>query len=193
MSSTSDNVFWDSCVLGRWLTDVPPGNKPDLDAMLRDAKLGKRRIYHSTILYAEMRPALLKKGGFESVDDLIADMEGVLLPIGPSPHIMMMAGRLRDHVFFRPDGIRQASEKNRVMSVPDAIQLATCLHLKHDRGVADIEFHTFDDGRGTNYEERAVSLLKLHDYCEHLRGNDDIDRACALPRIHPKLAQGSMF
>ena len=161
--------------------------------MLHEAKSGKKRIYHSTILYAEMRPKLLKSGGFNSVGDLIADMEAVLLPIGASPNIMMMAGRLRDHFFYRAPGVRQKDEKNRVMSVPDAIQLATCLHLKHDRGVSDIEFHTFDDGRGKNYEERAVSLLSLHEYSGHLQGHEDIDKACALTRIKPKLEQPGFF
>lgn len=172
---------------------MPPGDKPDLEQMLRDAKAKKKRIYHSTILYTEMRPSLLKAGGFASVQDLIADMEGVLLPVSPSPHILMIAGRLRDHTFMRPPELRQKTEKDRVMSVPDAIQLSTCLHLKHDRGVSDIEFHTFDDGRGSNYEEKAVSLLRLHEYSLHIKDNDDIDRACALVRIKPKLAQGSMF
>jgi hypothetical protein len=174
------------------LTDNPPGDKADLETMLRMARNGELRIWHSTLIYTEVRPALLEQGNFENVEHLVSDMEGVLLPVSPNPNVMMVAGKLRDHQFKRPDGIRQATEKNRVMSVPDAIQLATCLHLRDDRGIPQIEFHTFDDGRGKNYEERAVSLLRLEEYSSHLKDVPEIQQACALPRLKPILPQAGL-
>lgn len=183
--STSTNIFWDSCVLARWLTDKPIGFKADLSAFLDDAKSGKIKIYHSTILYAEVRPSLLKPGGFSSVTKLIADMQSVLFPVAASAPIMQLAGSIRDHHFRRPDGVRQVNEKDRIMTVPDAIQLATCIHLRDDQGVSDIEFHTYDDGRSRTYEEKAVSLLKLEDYARHLSAFPDVQRAITLPRMKP--------
>ncbi|MBK5948733.1 hypothetical protein CH339_19760 [Rhodobium orientis] len=89
--------------------------------------------------------------------------------------------------------MKQANEKTRVLTVPDSIQFATCLWVKEALGVSDIEFHTFDDGKGKNYEEKAVSLLRFEDYAGHIVDDAEIDSVRRLVRIKPELDQGQLF
>jgi hypothetical protein len=188
MFSLSNNHFWDSCTLIRYLTQVPADLIGDMSKMIDDAKAGKRKIWISTILFAEFRPSLLNSNSkFRTIEELISEMEGVLRPVTPNMEITLRAGRMRNHSFFRPDGIRQATEKERVLTVPDSIQLSTSLFVKEAMGIDDIEFHTFDDGRGKNYEEKAVSLLRFDDYSKHISGCEAVEAARKLVRIKPAL------
>ena len=181
------HLFWDSCVLTRYLTGNPPGYEGTLNKLVDDARGGKIKIWHSTILYAEVRPSQLKAGGFESMADLIDDMAGALFPIGPTPSVLMRAARLRDYSYLHHSP--QKTEKSRVLSVPDSIQLCTCLHVKEDRGVSDLVFCTYDDGKGSNYEEKAVSLLRFHDYATAHQGDVDVAAVINLDRRPPWLEQ----
>ncbi|MEZ5872855.1 MAG: hypothetical protein R3D32_13655 [Nitratireductor sp.] len=192
--SKSSNHFWDSCVLIRYLTQNPPELLGDMAKILDEAKVGKRKIWISTILFAEFRPNLLSTNTrINSISDLVTEMEGVLIPVAPNMDITLRAGRMRRHSFYKPDGERQHNEKKRVLSVPDAIQLATCLFVKEALGINDIEFHTFDDGRGSNYEEKAVSLLRLADYAKHIDACADIEAVRNLIRIRPQLDNSSFI
>lgn len=116
-----------------------------------------------------------------------------MLPVSPNPVILQKAGRLRDHKFESAPDVKQANEKTRVLTVPDSIQFATCLWVKEALGVSDIEFHTFDDGKGKNYEEKAVSLLRFEDYAGHIVDDAEIDSVRRLVRIKPELDQGQLF
>jgi hypothetical protein len=180
--------------LARHLTQNPTELTGDISRFLDEARAGKRRIWYSTILYTEFNPAFLKGTEFKTIDELIASIEGTLLPIGPTPPILKKAGRIRGRIFKHKTP--QATEKNRVMTVADAIQLATCLYVRDTLGVSDIEFHTFDDGKGRNYdvtlEEKVVSLLRFEDYAGDHMDDPDIKAVCDLPRMKPAMAQGSM-
>jgi predicted nucleic acid-binding protein len=182
-SAISKNSFWDSCVVGRFLTEKPPEHVSEIATLLAEAKAGKRQIYASTLMIAEVRPSWLRGKGYGSFQDFVADFEGALNLIGPTPTILMQAARLRDHSYHRTP--KQALEKNRVMSGMDAVHLATCLHVRDVLGITDIEFHTFDDGKGKNYEERAVSLLNFQDFSVHVANDPDVALLCKLPRIKP--------
>lgn len=131
---------------------------------------------------------------YKTIEELIKAIEGVMNPISPIPPIMKRAGVLRGFNFRRDDA--QEGEKNRVLTVADAIQLATCLYVKENFGISDIEFHTFDDGKGRNYEvtldDKVVSLLRFEEYAGQHRHNTDIDAVCRLKRIKPQLAQASL-
>ena len=161
-----------------------------MSRLLDEARAGKRKIWYSTILYSELRPSLLTAGGFKNIEELIVELEGVLLPVSPTPPILMRAGRLRDYSFKHHSA--QKTEKSRVLTVPDAIQFATCLFVKEALGITDIEFHTFDDGKGRNYEEKAVSLLRFEEYAEHCKDDLNIKAVCELARMKPALAQSNL-
>jgi len=184
------HLFWDSCVITRYLTGNPPGNEGVLNKLVDEAKAGKLKIWHSTLIYTEVRPKQLAEGGFASMSEFIDDMAGALFPIGPTPSILTRAGRVRDYSYLHHSP--QDNEKTRVLSVPDAIQLCTCLHVKEDRGVSDIVFCTYDDGKGKNYEERAVSLLRFHDYATAHVNDPDVAAVCELDRRKPWLEQGAL-
>jgi hypothetical protein len=142
-------------------------------------RAGKRQIWMSSILLAEIRPSMTTG----NIVTLHRALESEFNLVGPSPDIMKRAARLRDHSFkhYAP----QATEKSRAMSVADAIHLATCLHIKEARGRTDIRFQTFDDGKTKNYEEKGVSLLRLEEYAKHLMEHADVKAACELIREKP--------
>lgn len=190
MSDESRNLFWDSCVLTRYLTGIPPGFEGTLAKLVDEAKAKKVRIWHSTILYAEVRPDQLAKAGYSEMAELIDALEGALFPIGPTASIMMRASRLRPYAYMHHTP--QSQEKTRVLTVPDAIQLCTCLHVKEDRGISDIVFNTYDDGKGKNYEEKAVSLLRFEEYAGAFADDPDVAAVCALTRKPPWLEQPPM-
>jgi predicted nucleic acid-binding protein len=194
--STSQNNFWDTNVLARYLSDQADNVSGDIARMVEEARNGDRKIWHSTLLYAEFHPEFLNGTKYKTIADLIADLEGVLLPVAPNADVMMRSARLRQHRFERPVGIRERTEKPRVLTTPDAIQLATALHIKEALKVPDLEFLTFDDGKTKNYEttneHKTVSLLHLQDYSGHLMLDPDVKAACELRRVRPILRQQNL-
>lgn len=92
-------LFWDSCILCRYLTEQPAEHLNDIAQFLEEAKAGDTEIYFSTILLAEVRPSHLKQKGYASFNQLQADFQNALRPIAPNANIMMMASSLRDHSF----------------------------------------------------------------------------------------------
>lgn len=186
------HLFWDSCVLTRFLTGYPTGFEGVLAKLVDDARASKVKIWHSTLLYAEVRPSQVVAGGYSEMAQLVDDLAGALFPIGPTPSIMMRASRLRDYQYKHKNP--QANEKYRVLSVSDSIQLCTCLHVKEDRGVSDIVFCTYDDGKGgPSHEEKGVSLLRYHDYATAFMDSHDVAAVCDLPRRKPWVDQPGLL
>lgn len=171
----------------RYLTGEPAGSEGILNKLVDDARAGKVKIWHSTLIYTEVRPSQIAKAGYQDMARLVDDMTGVFFPVGPTASILMRAGRMRDYsfMFHTP----QKDEKPRVLAVGDSIQFATCLHVKEDRGVDDIVFCTYDDGKSKTYEEKAVSLLRFHEYATAHVSDPDIAAVCNLERRKPWLDQ----
>lgn len=96
----------------------------------------------------------------------MAPRAGALRPIAPNTNILMMASSLRDHSFRLAK--MQKGQKERVMSVPDAIHLATCIYARDALGISDIAFHTFDDGKSKGPDGKSVPLLSFKAWSEHL-------------------------
>ena len=188
---TPKHLFWDTCVLTRYLTGQPTGNEATLQNLVDMAKGGKVKIWHSTILYAEIRPKQFQAAGYSQLQDLVDDLTGAFFPVGPTPSILMRASRIRDFGYLHHTP--QKLEKTRVLTVPDAIHLCTCLHIKEDRGVSDIVFCTYDDGKGSNYEEKAVSLLRYHDYATEHMHDPDVVAVCKLERRKPWLEEEKLI
>ena len=180
------HLFWDSCILCRYLTETPPEHLMDINQFIHEAKTGDAIIYFSTILLAEVRPSHLKKKGYLNFNDLQADLQGALRPIAPNTTIMMMASAMRDHVFKLKK--MQKDQKERVMSVPDAIHLATCVYARDTLEIPSIAFHTFDDGKSKGPDGKSVSLLNFNEWSEHLAQDPVVAAVRALPigePLHP--------
>ena len=86
----------------------------------------------------------------------------------------------------KASGVRGADEKPRMMSLSDAIQIASALWVKEAGGVADLKFLMFDDWSSNDAKGGArLSLLRLQDYAEDARANSDVMAAVRLTRIQP--------
>lgn len=48
----SKNLFWDSCVFIRWLTETPNEYVDDIHQFLKEATRGELKIYISTMSFA---------------------------------------------------------------------------------------------------------------------------------------------
>jgi predicted nucleic acid-binding protein len=182
--SISSNHFWDSCVLIRFLTAQPNELVDDIGRFLDEAIAGRRRIYMSTMVIAEIKPFQLQQHNYDNFQELLDAIQSAFVLIAPSVPINMLAAQLQNHQYRHDPPARE--EKNRVLSGMDAVHLATCLHVRDQMRVRDIEFHTFDDGRGGNARPRGLSLLSYQDYAQHLRGNHpEVQAICDLPRLKP--------
>lgn len=191
MISDSKNLFWDACIVSRWLTASPNDYVNDIHQFIFEASKGERKIYLSTISFAEIKPSHLKHKNFGSVDDLIKAFKKAFYPIGPTPDIMMQSAQLKDLTFRKQP--KDKTEKGRVVGTGDAIQLLTCLHLKLDMGVPDVIFHTLDDGKGSTWEGRCVPLLSFHEWTAGHASNPLVKRVIDLNRAKPNHPWPTMF
>lgn len=180
--SNSSHHFWDSCVLIRYLTENPIENVADIAKFLDEAKAGNRHIWMSSMVIAEIKPHQLYMQGFLNFQQLLDDIQAAVTLVTPSVPINMLASRLQGHEYHRTP--KADDEKNKLLSSMDAVHLATCIHIRDDQQVHDIEFHTFDDGRGGS-KPRGLSLLNYHKFAEHLLADPDVKAVCDLPRMPP--------
>lgn len=180
------NLFWDTCVFVRYLTRQPTDMLPDIDQYVVDAKDGKYVIYCSTLVFLELRPRFLQKSQFSTATEFIADLGAAFVPIDPDPNIMTYAGALRDHEPVNPGDPKIADDRRRSIGTPDAIHLATCVHLRDVLGLSDIVFHTFDEGKGTNWAGRCVPIIGFERWYPPDRRVDGIADICRLPRTKPQ-------
>lgn len=158
--SPSD-LFWDSCVFTAFLQDEK--DKYDVNSIaqyLDEARAGKCRIYTSSLVFAEVLPSTLKNSGIGSFQDFVEDFQGSIIVVDASPIVTQLAGRLRDLPY------RRGQSTARRLATPDAIMLASCLHINDAVGIRVAAFHTFDDGKARGAEGRSVPLLSYHEWCE---------------------------
>lgn len=126
---------------------------------LSDAQSGKVTIYMSSISAVEILPSKLKKSN--SFEDFMDDYQGVIVLSDPGPNVMTLAGRLRDLPYKKGN-----SEKRR-LSTPDAIILATAVHLQEALNVKLDCFHTFDRGKQKSSDgKKAIPIIGYEQWCE---------------------------
>lgn len=51
----SKHLFWDTCIIARWLTETPAEYVKSISQYLQEAARGERKILISTITFAERR------------------------------------------------------------------------------------------------------------------------------------------
>jgi predicted nucleic acid-binding protein len=155
-----ESAFWDSGVFTAFLCDEKDKyDIPSIAQFLDEAKAGNLRIYASTISSAEVLPKnLVTVGTFE---EFLEDYQGAVVAIDPQPNVMSLAGRLRSLPF------KKGTSNQRRLSVPDAIILATAIHVRDDYDVALDHFHTFDGGGKKDIEgNRTIPILGFEEWCE---------------------------
>lgn len=187
--SRPENLYWDSCVFIRWLTRQPPDMVADIDQYIEDARKDRVQIHFSTALFAELRPRYFKGTRYGGITDLFRDLGSAFSPIDPSPNILIAAGELRDIDPVNPSDPNIEPSRKRSIGTADAIHLMTCVYLRDVRGLSDIVFHTFDEGRSPTWEGNCVPPIGFERwYPEHLR-KGRIAEVCSLRRERPKHPQ----
>lgn len=149
------SVFWDTCVLYRWLNGSPEDYLDHIGKYLEEASSGQVSIFISTISLAEIRPnAINRPGLFPS--QVISEISKSLNLIDTSPAIMSLAGYLRDKSYRLIEGPDKTAP-SRLLGIGDAIQLATAVALREEFGVQNLTLHTFDEGkRRDSLEEKRA-------------------------------------
>jgi hypothetical protein len=157
-----------------------------IDNILTQAAVLKRRVWISSMLFAELRPSMFIAGRFNAFHELIRYIRSLATVVTPDPNTMLRVARLRDAKWQRPAGVRGADEKPRMMSLSDAIQIASALWVKEAGGVTDLKFLMFDDWSSNDAKGGArLSLLRLQDYAADARANSDVMAAVRLTRVQP--------
>jgi hypothetical protein len=157
-----------------------------IDNILTQAAVAKRRVWISSILFAELRPSMFVPGRFGALHELTRYIRSLATLVTPDPNTMLRVARLRDAKWQRPAGVRGADEKARMMSFSDAIQIASALWVKEAGGVTNLKFLMFDDWTSNDAKGGArLSLLRLQDYAVDARANSDVMAAVRLTRVQP--------
>jgi hypothetical protein len=157
-----------------------------IDNILTQAAVLKRRVWVSSVLFAELRPSMFAAGRFNTFHEFTRYIRSLVTLVTPDPNTMLRVGRLRDAKWQRPAGVRGADEKPRMMSFTDAVQIASALWVKEAGGVADLKFLMFDDWSSAEARRGApLSLLRLQDYADDARANSDVMAAVRLARAQP--------
>lgn len=186
-----EHLFWDSCVIIRYVTRSPSELLGDLDDYVESAKRGDRKIYCSTLAMTEIRPRYFIGGKFGSIRQFFIDMESAFYPVEPNPNILIAAGELRDAEPVNPSDDNAANV--RTIGTPDAIHLMTCLYIRDSLEVRDIVFHTFDEGKGKTWEGKCVPLLGFERWFPAEVRTERVKEVCGLPRTKPIYPQGNLL
>jgi hypothetical protein len=157
-----------------------------IERILTQAAVAKRRVWVSSIVFAELRPSMFVPGRFDTLHELTRYIRSLATLVTPDPNTMLRVARLRDAKWQRPADVRGANEKPRTMSFGDAVQIASALWVKEAGGVTDLKFLMFDDWSANEAKNGArLSLLRLQDYAEDARANSDVMAAVRLTRVQP--------
>ncbi len=191
IQSSCDKHFLHTSVLLRHASGDSGEAERQIETILTKAVVAKRRVWVSSILFAELRPSMFVPGRFATLFELTRYLRSLATVVTPDPNTMMRAARLRDAKWQTPAGARQANEEPRSMSLSDAVQVASALWVKEAIGIPDLEFLMFDErssneGRGG----RRLSPLCLEDYAENADASSD---HVASTRVETVLPQRSTF
>ena len=184
--SSSDKHFLHTNVVLRHANGDSGEAEQHIETILTEAAVAKRRVWVSSILFAELRPSMFVAGRFDTLFELTRYLRSLATLVTPDPNTMLRVARLRDAKWQRPAAFRQADERPRRMSLVDAIQIASALWVKEAIGVPDLEFLTFDDWSSDEAKgARRLSLLRLQDYSDDAHANTDVMAAIRLTRVEP--------
>ena len=178
--------FLHTNVILRHACCAPGEAEEHIDNILTQAAVLKRRVWVSSMLFAELRPSMFVAGRFDTFHEFTRYIRSLVTLVTPDPNTMLRVARLRDAKWQRPTGVRGADEKPRMMSFTDALQIASALWVKEVGGVADLKFLLFDDLSSPETRGAArLSPLRLQDYAVDARANSDVMAAVQLTRIQP--------
>ena len=183
----SPHLFWDSCVFIRYITGDTEGDCfSDICRFVDEARAGKRKIYFSTMAFAEIRQEFLMQAEYGSIQEFFADLGSSFIPIDANPNILIAAGELRSAKSTNP---QYPDKSGRPIGTADAVMLTSCLFARDVLGISDIVFHSFDTGSGKSWEGRCVPLVGFERWFPATGRAPRVAQVCGLPRslpIHPE-------
>lgn len=186
VQSDRDHHFLHTNVFLRHASGASGEAEEHIERILTQAAVAKRRVWVSSLLFAELKPSMFVPGRFDTLEALTRYIRSLATLVTPDPNTMLRVARLRDAKWQRPADMRGAEEKPRMMSLSDAIQVASALWVKEAAGVTDLKFLMFDDWSASEAKNGArLSLLRLQDYAQNARANSDVMAAVRLTRIQP--------
>ena len=184
IASSSDKHFLHSSVVLRHANGDSGEAEHHIETILTEAAIAKRRVWVSSVLFAELRPSAFVPGRFATLFELTRYIRALATLVTPDPNAMLRVARLRDAKWQMPgDG---AEAKPRTMSLSDAMQVASALWVKEAIGVPDLEFLTFDDWCSHDAKPaNRLCLLHLQDYAVDTGINADVRTPIRLTRLEP--------
>jgi hypothetical protein len=157
-----------------------------IETILTEAAVHKRRVWVSSVLFAEVRPSTFVPGRFATLFDLTRYIRALATLVTPDPNAMLRVARLRDTKWHIPGDDHEAEGKPRTMALGDAMQIASALWVKEAIGVPDLEFLTFDDWCSPDGKlGNRLCLLHLQDYAVDVGSNADVKAAIRMTRLEP--------
>jgi hypothetical protein len=184
IQSASDKHFLHTSVLLRHASGDSGEGEQRIETILTKAVVAKRRVWVSSLLFAELRPSRFVPGRFATLFELTRYLRSLATFVTPDPNTMLRAARLRDAEWG--GAARRADEKSRSLSLSDAIQIASALWVKEAVGVPDLKFLMFGDWSSKEAGSgRRLSLLSLQDYTAEAKANSGARAAVLLPTARP--------
>ena len=186
IASSSDKHFLHSSVVLRHANGQSGEAEHHVETILTEAAVHKRRVWVSSVLFAELRPSTFVPGRFATLFDLTRYIRALATLVTPDPNAMLRVARLCDAKWHSPDDGGEPQGKPRTMALGDAMQIASALWVKEAIGVPDLEFLTFDgwcspDGK----PNERLCLLHLQDYAVDMGRDADAKAAIRLTRLEP--------
>lgn len=195
-TSSIFNHFIDTNVLLQHANNDSGIYSDDIATILAEATgtAPKRKLWVSSVLFAELRPSSFAAGKFGDIEDLARYIRSIATIVSPDPNTMLRAARLRDLKWARAN--RHKDEIRRCMTLGDAMHLVSALWVKEADRVPDLEFLTFDNKSEKSPEAdsdtKTLPLLSLDDYTDGLGNDPDVAAVVRLPRIRPILGQSRL-
>jgi hypothetical protein len=186
IASNSDKHFLHSSVVLRHANGESGEAEHHIETILTEAAVAKRRVWVSSILFAELRPSTFVPGRFATLFELTRYIRALATLVTPDPNAMLRVARLRDAKWHIPGHDHEAEGKPRTMALGDAMQIASALWVKEAIGVPDLEFLTFDDWCFPEGKPSSrLCLLHLQDYAVDVGVSPDVKAAIRLTRVEP--------
>ena len=186
IASSSDKHFLHSSVVLRHANGDSGEAEHHIETILTEAAVHKRRVWVSSVLFAELRPSRFVPGRFATLFELTRYIRALATLVTPDPNAMLRVARLRDAKWHMPGDESEAEGKPRAMALGDAMEIASALWVKEAIGVPDLEFLTFDDWCSSDGKPgNRLCLLHLQDYAVDVGVSADVQAAVRLTRLEP--------
>ena len=186
IASNSDKHFLHSSVVLRHANGESGEAEHHIETILTEAAVHKRRVWVSSVLFAELRPSTFVPGRFSTLFELTRYLRALATLVTPDPNAMLRVARLRDAKWHMPGVNHEIEVKPRAMALGDAMEIASALWVKEAIGVPDLEFLTFDDWCSPDgTPSNRLCLLHLQDYAVDVGVSPDVKAAIRMTRLEP--------